>query len=64
VTIDVPPRKGFKTATQHTFELTTEPCTRYYVAAELETTAGQQWKPVVRSKEPIGECEAKFAARK
>ena len=64
VTIDVPPRKGFKTATQHTFQLTTEPCTRYYVAAELETTAGQQWKPVVRSKEPIGECEAKFAARK
>jgi hypothetical protein len=60
VTIDLPARQGFKTATQHTFELTTEPCTRYYVAAELETTVGQQWTPVVRSKERIGECAAKF----
>ena len=60
VTIDVRPRKGFP-ATQHTFELMTEPCTRYYVAAELKTTVGQEWKPVVRSKERIGECEAKFA---
>lgn len=60
VTIDLRPRKGFP-ATQHTFELTTEPCTRYYVAAELKTTVGQEWKPVVRSKERIGECEGKFA---
>jgi hypothetical protein len=63
VTIDLPPRKGFP-ASQHTFELTTEPCTRYYVAAELDNTVGQQWKPVVRSRERIGECESKFAARK
>jgi len=62
VTIDVPPRKGFQ-ATQHTFELTTEPCTRYYVGAELTTTTGQQWTPVVRSRERIGECESKFASR-
>ena len=61
VTVDVPPRKGFRTATQHTFALTTEPCTRYYVGAELHTRVGQEWKPVVRSKERIGECEAKFA---
>ena len=60
VTIDLRPRKGFP-ATQHTFELTTEPCTRYYVAAELRSTVGQEWKPVVRSRERIGECEAKFA---
>jgi len=60
VTIDLRPRKGFP-ATQHTFELMTEPCTRYYVAAELKSTAGQEWKPVVRSRERIGECEARFA---
>jgi hypothetical protein len=60
VTLDVRPRKGFP-ASQHTFALVTEPCTRYYVAAELKTTVGQEWKPVVRSKERIGECEAKFA---
>jgi len=62
VTIDVPPRKGFP-ATQHTFMLTAEPCTRYNVAAELKTTTGQEWKPVVRSQERIGECESKFASR-
>ena len=61
VTVDLAPRKGFP-ASQHTFELVTEPCTRYYVAAELKTTTGQAWKPVVRSRERIGECEAKFAA--
>lgn len=60
VTLDVPPRKGFKTATQHTFELATEPCTRYYVAARLESLATQDWTPIVRSRERIGECEAKF----
>lgn len=59
VTIDLPPRKGFP-ASQHTFELTTEPCTRYYVAAELKNTVGQEWKPIVRSKERIGECESRF----
>ncbi|HZZ91649.1 MAG TPA: hypothetical protein VFE23_03750 [Usitatibacter sp.] len=63
VTVDLPPRKGFP-ATQRTFELTTEPCTRYYVAAELDSTVGQQWKPVVRSRERIGECESKFGAGK
>jgi hypothetical protein len=60
VTIDLPPRQGYHTATQLTFDLETKPCTRYYVAARLDNSAGQRWKPVVRSQEPIGECEAKF----
>lgn len=60
VTVDLPPRKGFKTATQHTFELETRPCTRYHVAAKLDSPTTQDWKPVVRSTEPIGECEARF----
>lgn len=60
VTVDLPPRKGFHIATQHTFELVTKPCVRYNVAAKLETTAGQRWTPVVRSQEPILECEKKF----
>jgi hypothetical protein len=63
VTVDVPPRKGFP-ASQHTFALTTEPCTRYNVAAQLRTTTGQEWTPVVRSRERIGECESKFASRR
>ncbi|HXZ48218.1 MAG TPA: hypothetical protein VEG27_04305 [Usitatibacter sp.] len=60
VTVDVPARKGFP-ASQHTFELTTEPCTRYYIAAKLDNPVGQRWEPIVRSHERIGECEKKFA---
>ena len=59
VTIDLPPRKGFR-ATQHTFDLTTEPCMRYYVAARLVSPTLQEWEPVVRYSEPIGECRKKF----
>jgi len=59
VTLDVPPRKGFR-ATQRTFDLETKPCVRYYVAAELKSPTLQEWDPVVRREERIGECEAKF----
>ena len=60
VTLDLPPRKGFRTATQHTFDLVTEPCLRYYLAARLESPTLQEWQPVVRYSEPIGECRHKF----
>ena len=60
VTVDVPPRRGFP-ATQHTFELVTEPCMRYSISAQLDNVLLQRWKPIVRDQERIGECEAKFA---
>jgi hypothetical protein len=60
VTVDLPPRKGFHTATQHTFDLQAKPCVRYYVAARLASTTTQDWKPVIRSEERIVECESKF----
>ena len=60
VTLDLPPRKGFHLATQVTFDMDTKPCTRYYVAAKLETEVTQGWAPIVRSEEVIGECKAKF----
>ncbi len=60
VTVDLPPRKGFHTATQQTFELATLPCVRYNVAAKLDSPAAQRWTPVVRSVERIGECTAKW----
>lgn len=60
VTVDVPPRKGFKLATQNTFDLATKPCVRYYVAAKLDTLVTQGWTPIVRSEERIRECEKKF----
>ena len=60
VTIDLPPRKGFHQATQHTFEIDAKACTRYYVAAKLDSPTTQDWTPVVRSEEAIGECRKKF----
>ncbi len=60
VTLDLPPRKGFRTATQQTFELATNACMRYYVAARLKSPTLQEWEPVVRYSEPIGECRRKF----
>ena len=60
VTVDLPARKGFHLATQHTFDLEVKPCVRYNVAARLKSTTTQDWTPVVRSEERIGECEAKF----
>ncbi|MBK8322824.1 MAG: hypothetical protein IPL06_08815 [Betaproteobacteria bacterium] len=64
VTVDLPPRKGFKVATQETFELLASPCMRYYVAAKLDNSVGQEWKAVIRSSELIGECAAKFKTDK
>ena len=60
VTIDLPPRRGFSQATQHTFDVQAMPCTRYYVAAKLDSPTTQTWTPVVRHQEAIGECRAKF----
>lgn len=60
VTMDLPPRKGFKLPTQAEMEIDAKACTRYYVAAKLATETGQEWQPVVRYAEPIGECKAKF----
>jgi hypothetical protein len=56
----VPPRKGFRLATQETVVMDAEPCTRYFIAARLDTPVTQDWKPLVRSQERIAECEAKF----
>jgi hypothetical protein len=62
LTIDVPPRKGFRVATQETVAMDAEPCTRYYIAARLDTPVTQDWKPLVRSTERIAECESRFKA--
>ena len=64
VTLDLPPRKGFHTATQMELDLDARPCVRYNVAAKLDATTTQTWKPVVRSEERIGECEVKFRIAK
>jgi hypothetical protein len=60
VTLDLPPRKGFHLPTQAEMQIETKPCRRYYVAARLHTQTTQEWDPVVRYEQPIGECLKKF----
>ena len=60
VVIDLAPRGGFHLATQQVMTLTTEPCVRYNLAARVENSISQKWEPLVRSTEPITECQAKF----
>jgi hypothetical protein len=60
VTVDLPPRKGLRVATQRTFDLVARPCMRYYVAAKLDNAEGPEWTPVVRSAELIAECQKQF----
>jgi hypothetical protein len=64
ITVDVPPRKGFHLATQADFVIDAAPCTRYYIAARLATAVTQEWTPIVRSSEPIGECAKKYAGER
>lgn len=64
VTIDLPARRGFTQATQHAFDVDAKPCTRYYVAAKLDSPTTQTWTPVIRHQEQIGECRAKFMVAK
>jgi hypothetical protein len=60
VTVDLPPRKGLRVATQRTFDLVASPCMRYYVAARLDNAESPEWTPVVRSAELIDECQKQF----
>jgi hypothetical protein len=60
VVIDKAPQAGFHQPTQKVMRLRTEPCVRYNLAARVENSVTQDWEPLVRSTEPIGECAAKF----
>ena len=60
VVIDKAPQGGFHQPTQKVMRLRTEPCVRYNLAARVENSVTQDWEPLVRSTEPIGECAAKF----
>ncbi len=53
-------KKLEKLATQKTLEIDAKACTRYFFAAKLTDLATRHWDLVLKSSEPIGECEAKF----
>lgn len=41
----------------HVMMLKVEPCKRYYINAQFDSTITQQWSPVVDYVEPIGDCQ-------
>ncbi len=43
-----------------TIEIDVQPCKRYRVVAQLETSVSGRWEPVVSAPEDIGECLRRF----
>jgi hypothetical protein len=56
VVVQSPNRKGFK-GSDEAMELAIEPCVRYYINAEFETSVGAAWKPVIAYKERVAGCK-------
>ena len=48
--------RGFRGRTAE-FQLNVEPCTRYYINAQFDTTITQQWTPVIDYVDTIAGCQ-------
>jgi hypothetical protein len=56
IVVEAAPVGGMRIAKQQALAFKVLPCTRYYLAAERETSLSQDWKLVVDHTEPIGGC--------
>jgi hypothetical protein len=56
IVIQSPNRKGFRGSDQ-TLNLAIEPCKRYYINAQFESSVGTDWQAVVDYVEPIPGCK-------
>jgi len=56
IIVDAVPAGGRRVAKEKAVAFKVQPCTRYYLAAELENSLSQDWKLVVDHTEPIGAC--------
>ena len=56
VVVQSPNRKGFR-GSDHAIQLAIEPCVRYYINAEFETSVGAAWKPVIAYQERVPGCK-------
>jgi hypothetical protein len=54
--VEAAPVAGFRVARQEAIAFKAQPCTRYYLAAERETSLSQEWKLVVDHTEPVAGC--------
>jgi hypothetical protein len=56
IVIQSPQRKGFR-GSDKTLQLTIEPCKRYYINAQFESSVGVDWEPVIDYVEKIAGCK-------
>ena len=56
VVVQSPDHKGFR-GTDEAMELAIEPCVRYYINAEFESSVGAAWKPVIAHQQRIPGCK-------
>ncbi|MBL8518612.1 MAG: hypothetical protein JNM76_16735 [Betaproteobacteria bacterium] len=56
IIVEAAPVGGMRVAKQQALAFKAQPCTRYYLAAERETSLSQDWKLVVDHTEPVGGC--------
>jgi len=54
--VEAAPVGGIKVARQQAVAFKVQPCTRYYLAAERETSLSQDWKLVIDHAEAIATC--------
>lgn len=54
--LEARPVGGMRLPNQQTVAFEVEPCTRYYLAAERETSLSRDWKLVVDRKESVAGC--------
>jgi len=62
VRLQSPSRKGFQ-GTDQELRLTAEPCKRYYLNAQFDSSVGQDWQPVIDHVETIPGCKPGGAAK-
>ena len=62
IVVQSPQRKGFRGSDQ-TLKMMIEPCKRYYINAQFESSVGSDWEAVVDYVEPIAGCKLTAPAK-
>ena len=62
IRLQSPSRKGFQ-GTDQELRLTAEPCKRYYLNAQFDSSVSRDWQPVIDHVETIPGCKPGGAAK-
>jgi len=62
IRVQSPQRKGFR-GDDKTLQLTIEPCKRYYINAQFDSSVGVDWEPVIDYVEKVPGCKVTAPAK-